>query len=129
MPSLSEPSPVPTASPLPPPTSSTPFYQPNQAERDELFLDSLSSLVSQRVDGWIGQTGREELAVRAAKSNKRGEDSEADVEADEGWDGRSIEALTPWYATMRDEVLRRREMVEWETFSWPVGCEFACAKA
>mgnify|MGYP001559610672 CR=1 FL=1 len=129
MPSPGEPSPAPATSPLPPPTPSTPFYQPNQAERDELFLDSLSSLISQRVDGWIGQTGREELAVRASKGQKRGEEPESQVEADEGWEGRSTEALTPWYTTMRDEVLRRREMVEWETFSWPVGCELLCGRA
>jgi hypothetical protein len=110
-----------------PPAVTTPTlqYHPLQAERDELFLDSLSSLISQKVDGWIGQEGRAELSVRGSKARRRGEDVDTREEgdSDEGWQGRRVEALTPWYAAMRDEVLKRREMVEWDTFAWPVGCE------
>lgn len=113
---------------MPPATPQTPFSWPNQAERDELFLDSLSSLISSRADTWISQNGREELDVRGPRPRRRvadeGDEPEPVVEVDEGWRGRSVDSLTPWYAAMRDEVLRRREMVEWETFAWPVGCEW-----
>ncbi|KAK4704695.1 trafficking protein particle complex subunit 8, partial [Phenoliferia sp. Uapishka_3] len=115
---------------LVPTTPNTPFQPPTQGERDELFLDSLASLISQRVDGWIGETGREELAVRKVKKGKakyseEGFAAEVAEEFEEGWKGRPIERLTPWYAAMRDEIFRRREMVEWETFAWPVGCLLA----
>lgn len=111
-----------------PATPQTSFSWPNQAERDELYLDSLSSLISSQVETWTHQTGREELDVREARPRPRmpdeGEEEPAPrIEPDEGWQGRSIDSLTPWYAAMRDEVFKRREMVEWETFAWPVGCE------
>ena len=111
-----------------PPPPSTPFNVPTPAERDELFLDSLSSSLPARVDSWLQQTGREELNVQGVKLKRRlavdGEENvpEEEAEQDEGWKGRTIENLTPWYAAVRDEVFRRREMVEWETFGWPVGC-------
>lgn len=109
-----------------PQTPQTPFSWPTQTERDELFLDSLSSAVSSNIDTWLAQTGREELDVRGKRPKRRlpeiGEDVEPEVDPDEGWQGRSIEALTPWYAAMRDGVLKRREMVEWDTFAWPVAC-------
>lgn len=112
-----------------PPTPSTPFQSATPAERDELFLDSLSSSLPARIDSWLTQTGREELNVQGIKLKRRlaedGEEvvPEEEIEPDEGWKGRSIENLTPWYAAVREEVFRRREMVEWETFGWPVGCE------
>ncbi|KAK4058005.1 hypothetical protein OIO90_000744 [Microbotryomycetes sp. JL221] len=112
-----------------PQTPQTPFTWPTQAERDELFLDSLSSLVGSSVDGWMSQTGRQELEVRGARPKPRlpdtGQELEPVPEFDEGWQGRSIENLTPWYAAFRDQVLARREMVEWDTFAWPVGCLLA----
>lgn len=103
------------------------FSQPTQAERDELFLDSLSSLISQKAEGWIVNNGKEELAVRANTRAKRKGEEEGGSErgpVDEGWEDRRIEELTPWYTSMRDEILKRREMVEWETFAWPVGSKF-----
>lgn len=131
MPSGLEPNPQ-GQPPLPPATPMTPFSTPNQAERDELFLDSLGSLISQRVDGWINQDGRDEISLRRVKKVKSWADDDADAaaataeeepEVDEGWKDHPIERLTPWYAAMRDEIFRRREMVEWETFAWPVGCK------
>ena len=124
MPSPAEPQ----GSPLPPlPTALTtstnlPFLPPSQAQRDELFLDSLSTLINDNADAWIDPAVRPELRVRGAREKRRGADAELLTLEDEGWKGKSIEELTPWYATMRDQVLRRREMVEWETFAWPVGC-------
>ena len=112
-----------------PSTPPTPFQTPSHGERDELFLDSLSSQISQRVDGWIAHAQDGELAVRRIKrlkvlSRDEGEpELEVEPEVDEGWKGRPIERLTPWYAAMRDEIFRRREMVEWETFAWPVACK------
>ncbi|KAK4054931.1 hypothetical protein OIV83_000855 [Microbotryomycetes sp. JL201] len=118
-----------TAQQLAPSTPQTPFSWPSQAERDELFLDSLSSTVGANLKGWISQTGREELEVHGARPKPRlpdlGEEAQPVIEDDEGWQGRSIESLTPWYAAMRDQVLKRREMVEWDTFAWPVGCLLA----
>lgn len=104
------------------PTPSMSFTQPTLAERDELFLDSLSSELSKRADEWIGQGGLEELKVRGVKARiKVGDDEKVEPELEEGWEGRSLQQLTPWYVAMRDEVLKRREMVEWETFAQPVG--------
>ncbi|ORY80223.1 ER-golgi trafficking TRAPP I complex 85 kDa subunit-domain-containing protein [Leucosporidium creatinivorum] len=115
-----------------PTTPMTPAHQPTPAEQDELFLDSVSSLLIQRTDSWLAQTGREELDVRGVQPRRRvaereeGEGKgEVEEEEDEGWKGRSVESLTPWYKGMRDEVLRRREMCEWETFGWPVACVLA----
>lgn len=119
-----------------PTTPMTPAHPPTPAEQDELFLDSLSSLLIAQTDSWLAQTGREELDVKGVGPRKRAAEREEgegegkgmaeqeEEEEDEGWKGRSVESLTPWYKAMRDEVLRRREMVEWETFAWPVGCEF-----
>lgn len=114
-----------------PTTPMTPAHQPTPAEQDELFLDSVSSLLIQKTDSWLAQTGREELDVRGVQPRRRAAEREEgegrgveEDEQDEGWKGRSVENLTPWYRAMRDEVLRRREMVEWETFAWPVGCKF-----
>ena len=119
MPSPAEPQ----GSPLPPPplptSTSLPFLPPSQAQRDELFLDSLSSLINDNTDAWLD---RPELRVRGPMEKRKGTDAEIAKREDEGWKGRSIEELTPWYTTVRDHVLRRREMVEWETFAWPVGC-------
>ncbi|KAM0793278.1 hypothetical protein ACM66B_000739 [Microbotryomycetes sp. NB124-2] len=113
-----------------PQTPQTPFSWPSQAERDELFLDSLSSTITgSRLDRWISQSGREELDVQGAKPKPRlpdlGEEPQPMPDIDEGWQGRSIDSITPWYAAMRDQVLKRREMVEWDTFAWPVGCLLA----
>lgn len=100
-------------------------YQPSQGEREELFVDSVSSSIQERVDGWIGESGMKELRVTAGSIGRRKDDGEVQisVEGEENWKGASVEELTPWYTTMRDEILQRREMVEWETFSWPVGCK------
>jgi hypothetical protein len=114
------------ASVLSPGPPSTPFLPPTSAQRDELFLDSVSSLVSQRVDSWLNEPNRRELSV-ALESNRNkalSDKSRGSSIEDEGWKGASIESLTPWYATMRDEVLKRREMVEYDTFGWPVASEF-----
>lgn len=132
MPSAADPTPSPLIPHHPAPTTpQTPFSWPTQAERDELFLDSLSSNITSRVDGWIAQTGREELDVHGIKHKRRlpeeDEEREPEVERQEGWQGRPVESLTPWYAAMRDEIFKRREMVEWETFAWPVGCESSLA--
>ncbi|KAL8283651.1 hypothetical protein RQP46_005446 [Phenoliferia psychrophenolica] len=118
-----------------PSTPPTPFHLPSQSQRDELFLESLSEEISQRVDGWIAHAQDGELAVRRVKRVKvvaqdEGEpELEVEPEVDEGWKGRSIERLTPWYAAMRDEIFRRREMVEWETFAWPVACLLALSSS
>lgn len=122
--------PAPTPAPAPTPSATTAaFASTTTAQRDELFLDSLSSLVSQRVDGWLNQPARRELnvVIRSEQSRRNGVDRDNDLgrEPEEGWEGAAIEDLTPWYAAMRDEVLRRREMVEYDTFAWPVASESA----
>lgn len=106
-------------SPMP---ASTAFPPPTSGQRDELFLDSLSSLIAQRVDSWLTD-GRQELSVVLESSRqKTGSETahKSETVIDEGWRGATIESLTPWYTTMRDEVLKRREMVEYDTFGWPV---------
>ncbi|GAA6061352.1 hypothetical protein JCM10212_004833 [Sporobolomyces blumeae] len=114
------------ASPVPPapPTS--------QAQRDELFLDSLSSEVAANVEYWVADPNLPTLSVRPVVSRKQLYDVEGnpvpstnDDRIDEGWEGKSVDELTPWYAALRDEVFERREMVEWETWGWPVGCVLA----
>ncbi|KAI5480856.1 (transport protein particle) complex protein Trs85 [Pseudohyphozyma bogoriensis] len=113
--------------PVEPRTPSTPFVPPTQAERDELFLDSVSSAISGRVDAWI----KDELKVkRPVKPKKRypeeGEEEVPEPEVEpEGWEGKDVDEMTPWYKELRENVFRRREMVEWESFGWPVGCLLA----
>ena len=118
-----------------PATPTTPYNWPTQGERDELFLDSLASEIAAKADAWVAQEDRLELTVRPDAPPRRlpeeGEEGAAkeetekdnDDDRDEGWKGRGIDHLTPWYAMMRDRVFARREMVEWETFGWPVACE------
>lgn len=107
-------------------TPGTPFVPPTASQRDELFLDSLSSQISRRVEGWLAEPGREELLVQEPTKRVRGsEEFVPGVEKDElgqSWREESIDQLTPWYAAMRDEVMQRREMVEYDTFGWPVAC-------
>ncbi|GAA5861311.1 hypothetical protein JCM1840_005328 [Sporobolomyces johnsonii] len=123
--------PNPTQEPTPS-TPTTPFAFPSQAERDELFLDSVASMIASRVDPWIAHSAAPELHVRGVTFKARLRDDEEDKgtqeednDKEEGWEGKSTDELTPWYAAMRDEVFKRREMVEWETFGWPVGCLLA----
>lgn len=117
-------------------TPSTPYAWPTQAERDELFLDSIGSDLARRADEWISHPSHAELKVqpKRARRRPRGEDDvpegeeaggvfEEEKDIDEGWQGRGVEAVTPWYAAVRDKVLQRREMVEWETFGQPVACK------
>ncbi|GAA5918451.1 hypothetical protein JCM1841_003975 [Sporobolomyces salmonicolor] len=128
-PSALEPNPTQEQTPT---TPTTPFAFPSQAERDELFLDSVASMIASRVDAWIAHSAAPELGVRGVTLKARVRDGEEDKgaeeeenEKEEGWEGKSIDELTPWYAAMRDEVFKRREMVEWETFGWPIGCLLA----
>lgn len=112
-------------------TPATPFVFPSQAERDALFLDSLGENVARKVENWVGEPSRRELRVKAGVRIPR---SFADPEDgagparkdadDEGWEGRTAEELCPWFEEVKREVYRRREMVEWETFGWPVACKF-----
>lgn len=119
-----------------PATPSTPYAWPTQADRDELFLDSVGEELGRRAEAWLAEPGRAELSVQSKRARRRpkAEDDVADGEeegsvfervgeVDEGWQGRAVEELTPWFATVRDQVLGRREMVEWESFNQPVACE------
>ncbi|KAM0755961.1 hypothetical protein T439DRAFT_376232 [Meredithblackwellia eburnea MCA 4105] len=111
-----------------------------QQERDELFLDHIAQSIATSVDTWINQTGREELTVRKHFRPKHtfpddeqqqqhqqqptSSTEEGELE-DEGWQGRPLDRLTPWYALLRDEVFRRRDMIPHDTFNWPVACVLA----
>ncbi|BGO99248.1 hypothetical protein NBRC10513v2_000352 [Rhodotorula toruloides] len=113
-------------------TPSTPFVYPSQAERDALFLDSLGESVARKVDAWVGEPGRRELRVKAGVRIPRsfadadeGTDPVPKEADDEGWEGKTAEELCPWFEEVKREVYRRREMVEWETFGWPVACILA----
>lgn len=110
-----------------PATPTTPFAYPSQTERDDLFLDSLGSSLSARVEAWLASPSTPvELDVRGVALKPRLGDEEAPAEKEEntreGWEGRSTEELMPWFKGLKEEVFRRREMVDWETFNWPVGC-------
>lgn len=115
---------------LPPAHPPTPFIAPNQAERDELFLDSLSDSITHKVDYWIANGGAPELNLKRPVQRKKLyradsvqlQEEEEEQDVDEGWKGVSIDQLTPWYTNLRDQILARREMVEWETFAHPVAC-------
>jgi hypothetical protein len=120
-----------------PATPSTPYRWPTQAERDELFLDSVGSDLARRADEWLNQPEQAELTVQPKKARRRpraeddvleGEEGggvfDEEREVDEGWQGRGVDRVTPWYAAVRDKVLERREMVEWETFGQPVACKY-----
>ncbi|GAA6031924.1 hypothetical protein JCM8097_003339 [Rhodosporidiobolus ruineniae] len=123
-----------------PSTPLTPFTYPDQTDRDELFLDAVGATIAHKVDNeWLAPTNPNrprELDVRPewARKNKTVGADEAEEGAekrgedeDEGYDGadQSVEDLAPWFRELRDQVFARREMVEWETFAWPVGCLLA----
>ncbi|GAA6008142.1 uncharacterized protein JCM10292_001859 [Rhodotorula paludigena] len=123
------------AAPTLPGTPSTPYHHPSHAERDELFLDQVGALVAAKVDEWVAQPGRDELDVRplALRPRPGADDGDsasagaagAQGEVDEGWQGRAVEKLAPWFKEVRDEVFRRRDMVECDTLAWPIGCVLA----
>ncbi|BGP44635.1 hypothetical protein JCM10450v2_000449 [Rhodotorula kratochvilovae] len=109
-----------------PPTPATPFLPQSQAERDDLFLDALGAQVTARVDSWLAQPGSDELHVRLPSPRPRPGDGDEATSApvadeDEGWRGRRVDALAPWYALVRDSVLARRDLVPHESFAHPVG--------
>ncbi|BGP21457.1 (transport protein particle) complex protein Trs85 [Rhodotorula toruloides] len=113
-------------------TPSTPFVYPSQAERDALFLDSLGENVARKVDGWTGEPDRRELRVtaetrlpRSFADSQEGADPARSEAEEVGWEGKTVEELCPWFEEVKREVYRRREMVEWETFGWPVACILA----
>ncbi|GAA5834924.1 hypothetical protein JCM11251_002063 [Rhodosporidiobolus azoricus] len=117
------------------PSPSTPFHHPSQAERDELFLDAVGMKISSRVEGWLSSPeAPAELDVQPISLRPRpgGDEEEGEGakkmgmgDRKEGWEDKTVEELAPWFRELRDEVFARREMVEWETFAWPVGCILA----
>ena len=126
-----------TFAPSTPATPATPYAWPTQAERDELFLDSVGSVLASRADEWLTKDHQPELTVqpKRARRRPRGEDDAAEggdvggvfeeqENLNEGWQGRGVDQVTPWYAAVRDKVLERREMVEWESFGQPVACKY-----
>lgn len=114
-----------------PHTPSTPFAYPSQNDRDDLFLDSLGEHLSRRVDHWLADPHTlPELNVRGVKLRPRlGEELEEKERKEEneleGCEGRTAEELMPWFKALKDETFARREMVDWETFNWPIGCAFS----
>ncbi|GAA5859599.1 hypothetical protein JCM8547_006157 [Rhodosporidiobolus lusitaniae] len=138
------PHPQPSSSTLPAPaqaggaqpaTPVTPFAYPSQTERDELFLDQLGASLSSSIPSLLSSATPPPTVTLSPVSlrPRPGDDSEgggggqfekSGVREDEEkeWRGETPDELAPWYKEMRESVLKRREMVEWETFSWPVGC-------
>ncbi|GAA6006499.1 hypothetical protein JCM10207_004953 [Rhodosporidiobolus poonsookiae] len=117
-----------TSTPVPS-TPLTPYHHPSQLERDDLFLDSLGHSLIRTVDSHLADPALPPpLEVRPTSVPRRlpeqgAEPLEPDVDArQEGWEGKTVEQLAPWFRQLRDDVFRRRELVEWETFNWPVAC-------
>ncbi|BGP12587.1 hypothetical protein JCM10213v2_000504 [Rhodosporidiobolus nylandii] len=110
------------------PSTPTAAQVPSQAERDELFLDSLGASLASQLPSLLA-TAPEEVNVRPVSLRPRlpeqGDVPEKVQEDVEGWEGRTAEELSPWFDEMQRQVLGRRDMVEWETFAWPVGCLLA----
>ncbi|GAA5899344.1 Trs85p [Sporobolomyces salmoneus] len=105
----------------------------SQGQKDELFLDQLSTRISSSslrsttfppeihldpTDLWPSkqQYDLEGTPLPERRSNER-----AGLE----WESKTLDELTPWYKHFRDEVFRRRELVEYETWGCPVGCILA----
>lgn len=82
-------------------------------ESTEHFIDSLDSLVHRAAAGDIPPPLQVAAPTRAADAGN------------EGWKGRPVESITPWFAVMRDHVLHKRDLVEYETFACPVACTCA----
>ncbi|SCZ90825.1 BZ3500_MvSof-1268-A1-R1_Chr1-3g02288 [Microbotryum saponariae] len=113
----------------------TPFLWPTQAERDELFLDSLSSLITGRLQShWTSHLDAEMPVQRPTRPRRRIPTDEEIAQDpsladhppdghDQPWDRNGLDSLTPWYTTMRDEVFKRREMSEQDSFNSPIACE------
>ncbi|GAA5923269.1 TRAPP III-specific subunit 85 family protein [Sporobolomyces koalae] len=108
----------------------------SQSQRDELFLDQLSSTVA-------ACTGRVPIPPEVHPSPTRPQKQQYDLDgnlvvssssehdshsshlAAQAWDSHSLDELTPWYAQFRDQVFARRQVVPYETWGWPVGCVLA----
>ncbi|GAA5969255.1 hypothetical protein JCM11641_007530 [Rhodosporidiobolus odoratus] len=108
-------------------TPATPVSHPSQAERDDLFLDSLGASLSDNLTTLLNSPNLPlQLKVKPRTLRPRlpeqGQPIPERNEENEGWEDKTVEDLAPWFAQMQKQVLARREMVEWETFGWPVAC-------
>lgn len=94
----------------------------SQLEKDELFLEDCSNGIKIEIDNWIQET--KELDVRLRSNPSKSSPKLDGGEQEEGWKGKSVGQLSPWFSTFSNQVLSRREIVPSETFAWPVACEW-----
>lgn len=103
----------------------------SQSQRDELFLDQISSTISTNLDSnYLSPHPPPEIHLDPTRLQRKklqydleGNLLEQDEDKVQEWETKKLDDLTPWYTEFRKHVFERREVVEYETWGWPVGCE------
>ncbi|GAA6018193.1 hypothetical protein JCM11491_005627 [Sporobolomyces phaffii] len=106
----------------------------SQSERDVLFLDQLSTRIISNHSTSTSRPPEIRLDPVTLHRTKRRYDLEGNPlperpAREEEWESKTLDDLAPWYASFRQDIFARREMVEYETWGWPVGCVLALSTA
>ncbi|GAA5949848.1 hypothetical protein JCM3765_007713 [Sporobolomyces pararoseus] len=109
----------------------------SQGEKDELYLDQLSEKIIKQTTLSASPPPPE---IKLDPTNLYPKKQQYDLQGnkldpstttttttttEEEWENKTLDDLTPWYKLFRQQVFKRREMVEFETWGWPVGCILA----
>ena len=110
----------------------------SQGEKDELYLDQLSEKIINEQQQPSSSHSHLPVEVQLDPTRLYPKKQQYDLEGNrleqveeqervefEEWETKTLDDLTPWYRQFRQQVFKRRETVEFETWGWPVGCKFS----
>jgi hypothetical protein len=103
----------------------------SQGAKDELWLDQLSEQIINSTNSNPSSLPKEIRLKNKNPTVKLQYDLQGNplppppsTPEESEWESKTLDDLTPWYREFRDQVFSKRsdQCLEFETWSWPVGC-------